>query len=647
MIYNIFLQLLTAIFYLFACLSLGVFILKKFENRSTSFSHPALVFLSLSFILGAGIISSVWLLLALGGLFRLRFILPILGICAILGLPYMKQLVTRAMAQLKNIWAETRTYSWTWQGIAVLSSLLLLLGLFSMTNWAGDAVAFYLAVPKVVAHTGRLSLLPGYEGFMSVGLQAEMHSAFFLKFGEPIFSKLFSGFSSFATAIILMGIGGKSGLKRKGKWLILTAYVTSSAIFMIIGDGKADMIAASIGIAAYYLALTDGPVSLIGILCGLAGTMKLSYIVTMFPGIAFLVTWRQINNNGWVLNERAGKVQLLGAILIKGVHIGGWCLLSALPHFIKNGLLLDAPIAPIGASGIGWLDQSWFGPETTRRLLLMYPISLTWGSFWAQAGNLSPLLLAFFPLNIFLQKPKKWLKSPLVAITLAGIIGMGCWFLRFPDVLAPRYYLATLLIFFPVCIRGAEYIIINDVKPKMLKFFSMSCVLAILISVGITSSRNYYKLSLFPKYFKGLTTTCDWDWSPATGFCAAHNEINRDAPPGARVFLASWYRYWLRPDLLQCTNGASDYINASGNPGDIWIQLYERGFEYLLLDGSLPVFDPQPQSLPDWISAERLTPPGHTIATYRLEFTQPPPEAEVKVTCQRKVGSAEWELVNN
>ena len=645
MIYSIYIQLLAAIFYLFACLSLGVFILKKYKLLSASFSHSALVFLSLSFILGAGIISSVWLLLALGGVFRLRFILPILAICTILGLSYMKQLAIRTIAQLKNIWVETRIYSWAWQGIAVLSSLLLLLGLFSMKYWAGDAIAVYLAVPKVVAHTGRLSLLPGYEGFMSVGLQAEMHAAFFLKTGEPVFLKLFSGFSSFAAAIILIGIGEKSGLKRRGKWLILAAYVSSSAIYFIIGDGKPDIIAASIGIAVYYLALTGGPVSLIGILCGLAGTMKLSYIVTMFPGVAFLVIWNQINSNGGIKNKRARKDQLFSAILIKGVQIGGWCLLSALPHFIKNGLLLNAPFAPIGASGIGWLEQKWFGPETTKRLLLMYPISLTWGSYWAQAGNLSPLLLAFFPLNIFLQKPKKWLESPLVAITIAGMIGMGCWFLRFASVLAPRYYLATLLIIFPVGIRGAEYVIANDVKPKMLKFFSMSFVFVILISAGITSSRYYYKPSLIPKFFKGLTTPCDWDGNPDAGFCVAHNEINRIAQPGARVYLASYYRYWLRPDLLQCTNGISDIINSS-NSEDMWIEMYERGFEYLLVDGSRPEFDPQTQSLPDWVIVERLSPPDHTIAAYRLVFNQMPPEIEVIMTCQRRKGTAQWELVN-
>ena len=34
--------------------------------------------------------------------------------------------------------------------------------------------------------------------------------------------------------------------------------------------------------------------------------------------------------------------------------------------------------------------------------------------------------------------------------------------------------------------------------------------------------------------------------------------------------------------------------------------MYERGFEYLIVDGSQPQFDPQIQSLPDWVIAERL-----------------------------------------
>ena len=461
-----------------------------------------------------------------------------------------------------------------------------------------------------------------------------------------VFLKLFSGLSSLAAAIMLTGISGKAGLKKKGKWLILAAYVTSSTIFMSLGDGKTDIIAASVGIAAYYLAFTNGPVSLIGILCGLAGTMKLSYIVTMFPGITFLVIWHQIKENAQINPKNAKKGQLLITIMTKGVQIGVWCLLAALPHFIKNGLLLNAPFAPIGSSGIGWMNQDFFGPETTRRLLLMYPLSLTWGSFWGQGGNISPLLLAFFPLALFLPKPRKWFCSPLIAITFAGAIGMGFWILRFASVLAPRYYLATLLMFFPAGVRGAEFILTQETKPKILKFFSMSCVFAILVSNGIMSYRNFYNPDQIPNLFRGSTNPCVWDWGQSAGFCAAHNEINQDARPGARVYLASYYRYWLRSDLLQCTNGSTDTIIGKSNAEDVWVNLYERGFEYLLVDGSQPQFDPQTQSLPDWVIAERLTPPDHTFAAYRLEFTQAPPGTEVSVTCERRTGTAEWELVS-
>lgn len=643
MISNIYVQFLSAVFYLFACLSLGVFILRRFELRSTSFHPSTLVFLSLAFVLGAGIISSVWMLLALGGLFRLRFILPSLGICAFLGLFYMKQLAIRLIDQLKNIWMETRTYSWAWQGIAVLSSILLLLGLFSMGNWAGDAFAYYLAVPKVVAHSGKLSILPTFEQLMSAGLYAEMHAAYFLKTGEPVFLKLFSGISSFCTAIILMGISGKAGQQRKGKWLVLAAYVTSSVIFMSVGDGKPDIIAASVGIAAYYLAFTNGPVSLIGILCGLAGTMKLSYIGTMFPGIALLIIWNQVKNDLYQLEIHPKKGRLLQTVITKGIQIGAWCLLAAVPHFIKNGLLFNAPFAPIGLSGMSWMDQDWFGPETTRRLLLLYPIALTWGKFWAQGGNLSPLLIAFFPLNIFLPKPKNWFKNPLVAISLAGLIGIFFWILRYPSVFAPRYYLPTLLMFFPIGIRGAEYIIANDVKPKILKFFTMVGVLTILISVGITSSTTYYNPSQLPKYFAGLSNSCDYGLPLQ---CSAENKISEDAPLGARVYLASWYRYWLRSDLLQCTNGIADLYIDNSSPEELWMNLYERGFTYLFVDGSRPKFDPEIQSLPDWVAVQRLSPPEQPVAAYKLEFTDVPSGKEVKVTCERHENAADWELVN-
>jgi hypothetical protein len=641
---NIFIQFIAAIFYLFACLSLGIFILDKFKRHSSTFQPSELVFISLSFILGAGIISSIWLLLALGGLFRLRFILPILAVCAISGFLCLRQVTARTIIQLKNIWTETRTYSWAWQCIAGLGLILLFLGLFSMVHWAGDAVAFYLAVPKIVANSGRLSLLPAYEDFMSVGLQGEMHAAFFMKTGEPVFFKFFSGISSFATALILIGVSGKAGLKRKGKWLVLAAYVTSSAVFTIIGDGKTDIIAASVGIAAYYLAITNGPVSLIGVLCGLAGTMKLSYIVTIFPGIAFLEIWHQIKNKGQIKKPK-NNGQGLKNILIKGIQIGGWCLLAALPHFIKNGLLLNAPFAPITGNGIGWMNQDFFGPETTKRLLVLYPLALSWGKFWGQGGNLSPLLLAFSPLALFVPKPRKWLSHSLIAIIIAGLIGMGCWILRFASVLAIRYYFPTLLLFFPACMRCAEYVLTQDTKPKFLKFSSMSCVITILISTGLFSFRNYYNPSRITDLFTGSVTTCDWDWMPGNGYCIAHNEINQIARPGARVYLATWYRYWLNPDLIQCTNGISDIYLGNLNSESLWENIYERGFEYLITDGSRPQLDPEKQTLPKWISAERLNPIDQSIGVYKLEFRDVPPMIKVEVECIRIEDSSQWKLV--
>ena len=118
---NMVFQFVSSTAYLFACLCLGVFILRKIQQRNNLFSPSALVFSSLSFILGAGIISSIWLLLALFGLFRNRFILPILAICVLLGISYIKQLMIDAVRQLKKIWVETRTFSWSWQLIISLS----------------------------------------------------------------------------------------------------------------------------------------------------------------------------------------------------------------------------------------------------------------------------------------------------------------------------------------------------------------------------------------------------------------------------------------------------------------------------------------------------------------------------------------------
>ncbi len=642
-------SILTATAYAFACLSLGLFLLQILEAKQPLHNRSALVKLATAFILGLGIISAIWLLLALVGWFKLSSIVPILILGACSGLRWLPANLSAAFAQIKTIWQATRSDSCAWQGIAAITLILLLAGLISMTPWEGDAIAVYLAVPKVLAASYRLTLLPGYETFMSVGLLGEMHAAAFIRLNngsEPMALKLFSGLTSLAALIMLLGLSTQAGLQRRGKWLVAASYFTSSAIYTMLGNGKPDIIAAALGLAAYYYALTAGPGSLIGLFSGFAGVMKLSYLVTVFPGIAWLALWQELKTLNFQHLKPQELLPPLRKVLITGLKIAGWVILAFLPHFLKNWALLNAPFAPFGQAGIGWLDQNFFGFETTRRILLTYPFAITFGSYYGQAGDLSPLLLAFLPLAFCLPRPKNLLQSPLAALTLAASLGLLVWLLRFPSVLAPRYYLATLVIFFPIAMRGAEYLFSTETSPKMVTFFGVAMTIFILIAVGKNSLDYYHAEQVFDLPF---TTKKYCENELLADLCVVEKKINSVTQPGDRVFLASYYRYWLRPDLLLCTNSAHEIslvYNGLQNPEPEtgWRAIYQRGFKYLILDGSLPYLQADTLQTPAWVKATELIRSGQAAA-YKLEFAPDAPAVKENIACQRfeKV----WQIAPN
>jgi hypothetical protein len=62
--------------------------------------------------------------------------------------------------------------------------------------------------------------------------------------------------------------------------------------------------------------------------------------------------------------------------------------------------------------------------------------------------------------------------------------------------------------------------------------------------------------------------------------------LNQQAEPGARVFFAGYYSYWMRPDLLQCRDDRSDAGAFAKEPdaSSRWATLYTRGFHYVVID---------------------------------------------------------------
>jgi hypothetical protein len=332
----------------------------------------------------------------------------------------------------------------------------------------------------------------------------------------------------------------------------------------------------------------------------------------------------------------------LRALLAGGLQMGLAFTFAVGPHLIKNGVLFDNPLAPFAGGSLGWADQVWFTPETSRRIVLTYPLALTFGNYWAQYGNLSPLLLAFSPLALLLARPRSVLDSALLAVTLAALLGVVTWLIVRPAVFSPRYILATLLLFALLPARAAEEVSQREARPRWLTTSVMGATSVTLVATGLFFANVVFFPRLTLDYLNDRVPECGRDGQ----HCRSMVLINEDSQPGDRVFLASWHRYWLRGDLLQCLSADEFNGGISGDtPEARWQVLYQQGFRYLLADYSTHAGILESlnlAALPAWVKAELIF-EEEPIAVYRLSYTNPP--VMQTAICRRTSPGPVWEVV--
>jgi hypothetical protein len=357
----------------------------------------------------------------------------------------------------------------------------------------------------------------------------------------------------------------------------------------------------------------------------------------MVPSIAILIVWGLWsdfkNQDGWKTS--------LSAFLLGCSKILFGVVITVLPHLIKNGLWFHNPIAPFG-NATNWVDQTWFEPNIIRRILLTYPLALTFGSYYAQIGDLSPLALAFLPLTLLLPRPRSLLMSPLAMITLAGAAGIFAWIAVRPSILAPRYILATLLLLTFLPIKAAEYASQSKTSFPWLAFGIKICTgLTLIVTWLYFLNVVFIPLNTY-LILTGQLNTCGRENEYL--HCQAMRLINQDAQQGDRVLLASYQSYWLRPDLIQCINAGG--ISISGDtPESRWLDLYQQGFHYVLIDKGTHRFMLDwlnPSNPPSWLKLFKLF-QNETLEVYRLDVLTPPAPQLVK--CQLRPQTKIWELV--
>lgn len=623
-----------------ACAGAGFLVLSLFPKRPREGNPVEYV---IAFVLGQGILGSLFLIPALMGWFTKPVLLAGTIPLALIGL-------WKAGLHVQALPSVMRKYSrafynapFIWQLLTFLTILLLLSGAAAVAGRVdGDARAFYLALPKVIAASHRLLPLPGYESFTSVGLLAEMQLAALFLLDMPGASpRLFSWVSSLAGAVLLVAISRYAGLGRRGQLLSLVMLLTSSAVAYFWGQGKTDLFAAVFALAGILFALKScdmtvsrrSSVILAGVFTGFALVAKLSYIVAFLPSMFVLLFWKDIHS--YWLNRRtvgAGQKLLRECSGYSLIFIGA-LLIPLIPHLLKNYLLLHTLVDTYGA-------HHYFSDETTRRIVLTYLFWPFFGSFWAQYGNLSPLLLAFLPVLILvLWKDRKW-SAPIIAIIAAGAAGLLAWIILFPSVPMPRYFLATLLLFIVPVAWAMERVSYAD---RWLNYGVVLAAFACILIFSRSWNHEIFRVAAAYEYLLGEQSEKNLHIDEVLSR-NVYEAINQSAEPGARVYLGSYYRFWLRPDLIQCTNGANDNKMSfdSANPERFWLQVYEHGFTYMFMDNTHPAFTAL-KTIPDWMRIENIYPQSGYGGAYRLTFKNPP--GKVRLTT-REISSGAWDVVS-
>ena len=634
--------------YSFACISFGLLIYRVLVGKKYSEEAPlvseAVVF-STAFLMGQGVLATLWMLLSVAGWFTpiIVKILVILAACS--GLILLPKHVVGLWAHIKRIYFETRSDSWAWQGIAVLCLLFCLAGATSLgAPLLEDAANFYMTQPKVVADSYHYPLLPFKDVYYSGGFQGEMNHAVFMSLGSADAARLFDWPSSLAGAALLLALCSRMGIKRRGQWMALAMFVTSSLINTLVGKGKIDLFPMAMGLGAYYWITHKGSAShrLTGLLASFAVLGKTVYAVTLLPVFVILLIWQQFQDEP-KNNSRA----FMSGLMRDGFELGFWGMLTMLPLIFYNYMLFQnsLKINSLLSSFLGWKELTQYVPPY---IYTTYPLYVTFGRIrHGQLGNLSALVLMFLPLVVLIPRPKSWKKSLLVAVTASAALGMVIYIIFFPTLIAPRYFSSCMFLFIPLAAGTGESVTFTESHNRVLSFVILASLYIVLTATFLENTQGGYYDNFFPKqtvvYLKGNIPDCGLEsWTAPR--CRALTAVNNQASPGDRVLSNLYHNYYMRSDLLLCSNAKSPSIY--GVPYDKtwtpkWDLIFQEGFRFLIVDKLYNPF-PHMDNPPQWVNPVKIFNEGD-LMVYRLDYINPP--GKPQLSCQ-KTDDGNWIVVH-
>lgn len=575
------------VIYSLACLGVGTWLFRLGGLRGVLSASPLTGRLVLRFLLGAGVLGNVWLGLSMlpGGWLRWWGVasLVLLGLLGCGG----------ARGDLRSAWRGwrgevdrlIRRESWAWRvlagGVVVLGVLYFL---SSVLPPKSDAAAFYSSLPKLMAYSGELVTVPGWRFYMTIGLHGELHAAALMCLGGEQAATMFVFVMAAATAGALAATGRLCGLGARGVWAVLAMLVSSSAVTNVIPGGKVDLFGTALGMGAIYASMladrTRSAGLLAGLLTGFAVVAKLSLLGVVVPIVGLLVVWRVLA--GRAERRANGLAATLGLCLLGGVA-------GVAVHLVKNVLLFGNPLVPfVGTGEEQWLPEALLNdPAMLARLGWQWPVAVVFGKYPGMFGTMTAAALALWPTVLLLGRPGRWSRSGLVQISLVGAVGMALWWGMQLGNFSLRYFLPALLVMLLAPARGAEAVWNSTRRAGWLKI-AVAVVLGLALAERINRSRANPGEAV--GYIVGALDEAD----VGDYYARLAEAVNSRARPGERVYVATYYNYFLDAPLLMTASNTADRktLKALPTQAQRWRWIYQQGFRWVMVGSE--VLRPRP-----------------------------------------------------
>jgi hypothetical protein len=572
--------------YAAACWLTGLGILRQFQAGRQEPPIPSSADHAIRFLFGIAVLAAVWQGLGLVSLFTPALILTTLVVFVAHGLFWLHADRRRSAGVAKKTASLVRLPPiWAILALAVVGAWVCTAARALIFSAGGDAEAFYMVLPKIMASSERLVPQPNYHDFSQIGLLGEMHFAALFALQSPMAAKLLVPLVGVATLGLILAFCEECGVDYRGKIVAALIVCSSTAFMNVLWVGKVDAFGAALGLAAFWFALdatsrNDTRAYLVaGLFTGFAVVAKFSNLPVLGAGILFL----------W-LSEGVRRSVPWSTMAKHGLVLGCGACLALLPHFVKNVVLFQEPFAPflfLHETGQHWADQAWLNAANTRYLLLTYPLALVYGDYPMQGGTMSPLILALVPVGFIVARWSRETTRPVVSrLAIVGGIGVLTWMAVRPAVISPRYILATLLLFAPVGGWAAGMIFRRANTSLMLKGATF---LALSYAAVLPNLDHAFFFSTLRAGGYG-TGNCVLSAS-----CPGLEQMNAAAAEGERIYFLGHYAYHLRPDLLQCMNSTDDAVAD-------WPALIDRGFKYVVVQKASHA------TAAPWLSEDRAPP---------------------------------------